>query len=234
MADRDPHPHARPERIGHRGAPREFDENTIEGFVRAVERGADAVELDVHRTRDGAVVVHHDPDVRLPNGSRAAIAELMLAEVTACRLARGGSVPTLNAVFDAIGGRATIYVELKGAGTGEPSAEIARGYGHRCAFHSFDHDAVLQLRARHPELAYGMLLDRGTRQATAAVSRIPVRDLWPHWSLVDAEFMAAARAAEKRVIVWTVNDADLAERLTALGVDGLCTDDVRILDRPPA
>ena len=51
------HLRARPERIAHRGAPREFDENTLPGFLRSVERGADAVELDVHLTRDGQVVV---------------------------------------------------------------------------------------------------------------------------------------------------------------------------------
>lgn len=224
-----PSPNRRPERIGHRGAPREFPENTLPGFLRAVERGADAVELDVHRTRDGAVVVHHDPDLAGLDGRGMPITELTLAQVQGVELAGGGRVPTLGAVMDALGERATVYVELKGAGVGEAAAQVARAHGRRFAFHAFDHAAVRALRAAHPEFAYGMLLDAGTTHAAGLVAQLDVRDVWPHWSLVDAELVQAAHAADRRVLVWTVDDPREAARLTALGVDGLCTDDVRLL-----
>jgi len=227
-----PEPHPRPERIGHRGAPREFDENTLESFLRAVERGADAVELDVHRTRDGAVVVHHDPVLPGVAGAPAPIVDLTLAEVARHVLARGGRVPTLGAVLDVLGERATVYVELKGEGVGEAAAAVARTHGHRYAFHSFDHAAVLSLRARWPGLDYGVLLDAGTPAPESLVAGLPVRDIWAHWSLVDERLTGAAHAAGKRVLAWTVNDPEAARRFTAFGVDGLCTDDVRLLDAP--
>lgn len=220
----------RPERIAHRGAPREFDENTLEGFLRAVERGADAVELDVHRTRDGAVVIHHDPQLRGPDGRLAPIAEMSLVEVGRSRLAGGGRVPTLSAVMDAIGDRATIYVELKGESVGELTVEVARRHGHRYAFHSFDHQAVLALHRHWPDLEYGVLFDAGTADAEALAARYPVRDLWLHWSLVNQALVEATHAAGKRALVWTVNQRRRARRLTMLGVDGLCSDDVRLLD----
>ncbi len=229
-----PNPLHRPERIGHRGAPREFTENTLPGFVRAVERGADGVELDVHRTRDGAVVVHHDPEIRRPDGTRAAIAALSVAEIADCELPGGGEVPTLAAVLDAVGDRATVYVELKGAGVGEAAVAVARAHGRRFAFHGFDHAAVLALRARHPDLDYGVLIDAGTRGAADLVARFPVRDIWPHESLVDAALAAACAASGKRLLVWTVNDPEAAARFTALGADGLCTDDLRLLGPVPA
>ncbi len=219
-----------PERIAHRGAPREFDENTLEGFLRAVERGADAVELDVHRTRDGAVVIHHDPMLPGPDGRPGAIAELSLADLSHCVLPRGGRVPTLSAVMDALGDRATVYVELKGEGVGEAAVEVARKHGSRYAFHSFDHPAVLSLHTRWPDLHYGVLFDAGTPHPETLVARFPVRDLWPHRSLVDQRLVDAAHAAGKRILVWTVNDPDEVRRLTALGVDGLCSDDVRVLE----
>jgi glycerophosphoryl diester phosphodiesterase len=225
-----PHRHFRPERIAHRGAPRELDENTVEGFLRAVERGADAVELDVHRTSDGAVVVHHDPTLAGPDGRPVPIAEATLAEVSRCSLARGGRVPTLAAVLDALGDRARVYVELKGVGVGPAAVDVAHEHGHDYAFHSFDHEAVRRLQARWPALAYGVLLDAGTEGAEALVDRYPVRDLWPHRSLVDQRLVEAAHAGGRRVIAWTVNEPDTVLRFTELGVDGLCTDDVRLLD----
>ncbi|HEY5218212.1 MAG TPA: glycerophosphodiester phosphodiesterase, partial [Gemmatimonadaceae bacterium] len=110
-----PRPSAlRPERIAHRGAPREFYENTLDGFVRALERGADAVELDVHKTRDDTVVIHHDADVIVAPNTRAAISTLTWADICAVRLAGGAHIPTLAQVMDAVADRATVYVELKG------------------------------------------------------------------------------------------------------------------------
>ncbi len=227
-----PDRHLPPERIGHRGAPREFDENTIDGFLRALARGADAVELDVHATRQGTVVVHHDAVLSDPSGASAPIADLTDDQVAAWVLPQGGRVPTLAAVFEALGDRGTVYVELKGAGVGEAAIADALAHGARYAFHSFDHAAVLALHEAWPKLAFGVLFDAGTPNVREQIDRYPVRDLWPHWSLVDRALVQAAHAGGKRVLAWTVNDAAAAGRLAALGVDGLCGDDVRAF--PPA
>lgn len=223
--------HVRPERIGHRGAPREFEENTLEGFLRAVERGADAVELDVHTTRDGVVVIHHDAAIARPNGRRAALAAMTLPEVQHCVLPAGGFVPTLAEVLDAIGDRAVVYIELKGRGVGEAAATVARSHGSRYAFHGFDHAAVFQLRSRWPALHYGLLVDAGTPDPGAVVAGVPpgIRDLWIHRALIAERLVDAVHAARRRVIAWTVNDRAEASRFAALGVDGLCSDDVRLL-----
>ncbi len=218
-----------PERIAHRGAPREFDENTLEGFMRAVSLGADAVELDVHLTIDGVVVVHHDHAIALAAGERAAVGGLTLAQMRACALPRGGRVPTLAEVMDGVGDSAMVYVELKGDGVGEAAVRVALDHGRRYAFHSFDHGAVLGLRDRWPDLRYGALLDAGTPAPAAAAAALPVSDIWAHWSLVDEPLVAAVHGAGQRLLVWTVNDTERARRLTAIGVDGLCTDDVRLL-----
>ncbi len=223
-----PNQHRRPERIGHRGAPLEFPENTLPGFLRAVDRGADAVELDVHRTRDGAVVIHHDPALLQVDGALSAITGLTLADVKAWPLPDAAHIPTLAEVMEALKDDAVVYVELKGDGVGEAAVEVATEHGRGFAFHGFDHDAVLALHARHPKLNYGVLFDAGTRDVAARIPDLPVRDLWPHHSLVDQELVEAAHDAGKRLLVWTVNEPEEARRLTVLGVDGLCGDDVRI------
>lgn len=216
------------ERVAHRGSPRERMENTLPGFVLALEHGADAVELDVHATADGVAVVHHDADVSGRPIIRTNWSELALTD-----LGNGARIPTLQDVLLAIGDRATVYVELKGSGVEAPAIATVRQFGRRYALHSFDHDAIARAAGLAPEIARGVLLDRGTASAPgvlrAAVHRTRARDVWPHWTLVDTPLMDAARQANVRVIPWTVNSADVAGQLAQLGVAAVCTDDVRLL-----
>ncbi len=203
-------------------------ENTLPGFLLALKHGADAVELDVHVTPDGTVVVHHDPDVQ---GHRIAVTTWEV--LSGLALGDERRIPTLAEVLDAIAGRATVYIELKGEAAEDATIGVVRKHGKHVALHSFDHDAVERAARRAPDIARGVLLDRGidspiTRMREAA-ARTRARDVWPHWSLVDAKFMAAATQLGVRVICWTVNAGNKAAYLRGLGVSGICTDDVRLL-----
>jgi glycerophosphoryl diester phosphodiesterase len=110
---------------------------------------------------------------------------------------------------------------------------VARAHGRRVAIHSFDHACMARIARLAPDIPRGILLDHGTPDSVAvmqrAVSDTGARDVWPHRTLVSADLMEAARTIGVRVLPWTVNDADDARRLAALGVDGMCTDDVRLL-----
>ena len=219
---------ARFERVGHRGAPRERTENTLSGFLLALDRGADAVELDAHVTHDGEVVVHHDPTVK-----RQVIAQTTWRDLSHIDLGNGDRIPRLRDVLDAVGKRATVYIELKGIGIEDQVIDVANKFGYDYALHSFDHDAIARAAKKAPSIPRGILLDRGTPQATDAlrhaVARMRPRDVWPHWSLVNEQFMRVAHELKTRVIVWTVNSPVTAEILVSLGADALCTDDVQIL-----
>lgn len=214
------------ERVGHRGIPAELPENTLGGFMRALERGADAVELDVHVTKDGVVVVHHDFDV-----SESPIADTRREDLSA--LDGGADIPTLEDVLKAIGDRANVYIELKGQRIEERVIAVARRHGRRFALHSFDHDAIERVAKRAPDIARGVLVDRGVSNPVQTmrrvIDRVHPRDIWPHWSLVNRDLVQAAHDMGARVIAWTVNSAQTARHLHSLGADGLCTDDVRLL-----
>jgi glycerophosphoryl diester phosphodiesterase len=221
-------PDRRLERIGHRGIPVERKENTLAGFLLAVELGADAVELDTHLSADGVVVVHHDETV-----AGRPIAALSWKELSAIDLGGGVTLPTLDQVLAALAGRATVYVELKGASIEHGVVSTVRRHSTAVALHSFDHSAIERVQKSAPDIPRGILLDRAVTNPIQAMRRAVqltgARDVWPHWSLVSADLQRAADELGCRVIVWTVNTLERARHLRSLGVTGICSDDVRIL-----
>jgi glycerophosphoryl diester phosphodiesterase len=227
-----PTPPTRVERIGHRGAPRELLENTLPSFLRAMERGATALELDVHATTDGILVVHHDPTIGRAVESRhlgRALETMGWGELQQVELAPGAFVPRLTDVLSAVAGRATVYVEIKGSGIERLVCDLIRRSSTECAVHSFDHAAIGRCAEIAPELPRGILFEDRPTDVAAAMAAVGARDVWPHWRLVDAELVDAVHARGGRVIVWTVNSPAVAKSLRTCGVDGLCTDDVRLV-----
>ncbi|HEY9225548.1 MAG TPA: glycerophosphodiester phosphodiesterase [Gemmatimonadaceae bacterium] len=221
------------ERIGHRGAKREYPENTIAAFKGAFARRADAIELDVHATRDGVIVVNHDPNLgkSFDGLNGAPIAGLDWATIAKASTSSKTRVPTLEEVFAIVPSGGTVYVEIKGRDIEQSVAETLSALpGVRCAVHSFDHDAIRRMRELAPTVPRGILFDRYPENVTAAMRDTGARDVWPEWRLIDVKLVRDVHEAGGRVIAWTVNDRDAAGELTRMGVDGLCTDDVRLLD----
>jgi glycerophosphoryl diester phosphodiesterase len=222
-----------PQRIAHRGASREHPENTLPAIRRALELGADGIELDVHATRDGIVVVHHDPIPRAiaapaPPGSPA-IASLTWQELSSHEVAPGIGVPTLGDVLTLVGDRADVYVEIKGVGIEELVASAIRTGSARCAVHSFDHAAVERMAGLLPEVPRGLLFDEYPLDPAGAMRIAGARDVWPAARLIDSRLVERVHEVGGRVVAWTVNDRADAEALIALGVDAICTDDVRLI-----
>lgn len=212
---------ARPEIIAHRGASRERPENTLPAFARAAELGADAVELDVHLSRDGHLVVHHDPVVPGPTGPTA-IRSMTLDALRALP----SPPPTLEEVIATVGGRLRIYCELKGIGTAAASVTALEPLGALAAVHSFDHRMVADAKRLKPAVARGVLETSYHLDPVASLHAVGARDLWQHEALIDEALIAAVHASHGRVIAWTVNAPSRAHELAAWGIDGLCTDDV--------
>ena len=227
---------AQPARIGHRGAPREYPENTLPSFARALELRADGIELDVHATRDGVVVVHHDPVPRATSSDHRlagrTIADLTHEQLRTFSVAPGVGIPTLADVLSLVGSAAVVYVELKGAGVEQHAIDVIRASPARCAVHSFDHAAVARARTLAPEIRRGLLFSRRPADPAALMTATGALDAWPEWPLVDQAFVTAVRRTGGSVIAWTVNDVGAARHLASIGVDGLCTDDLRLISRP--
>jgi glycerophosphoryl diester phosphodiesterase len=214
-----------PLRIAHRGMPRREPENTLPSFAAALSAGADGIELDVHATSDGVVVVHHDP--RVAGGT--AIAGVTWRELRDAATEGGLEIPTLDAVCELVGDAAELFVEIKGVGIEREVAAVLADHHGPSAIHSFDHATIRRLARLDRRLRLGLLFEERVPDAAALLEANGARDAWPHYSVVDGRLVDAVHAAGGRVIAWTVNDRGEVARLSALGVDGLCTDDVSLV-----
>ena len=211
----------RPSVIAHRGASGYEYENSRAAFRRAVMLDADGVELDVHATRDGALVVHHDPE--LPGFGP--IAGLSSAEARQARLRNGESVPLLGEILDLVGER-DVWIEVKSL----PEVHDHRLFAAmdqgpspaRYAVHSFDHRIVRRLGEARPSLRRGVLLSAYLDDPVSAMRAVGATTLWQEWQQVDPALVTRVHEAGGTLIAWTVNEIGDLERLARLGVDGLC------------
>jgi glycerophosphoryl diester phosphodiesterase len=211
----------RPSVIAHRGASGYEYENSRAAFRRAVMLDADGVELDVHATRDGAIVVHHDAEIP----GFGPIALLSRSEVRKVRIRNGESLPLLSEILQLVGDR-EVYVEVKGlpeAYTEELLEVLDQGPAPaRYSVHSFDHRIVRRLGICRTDLRRGILLSAYLDVPVAAMRGVGATALWQEWQLVDQELVRRVHEAGGSIIAWTVNEIGDLEHMARLGVDGLC------------
>jgi glycerophosphoryl diester phosphodiesterase len=214
-----------PLRIAHRGMPRQARENTLPSFAAALAAGADGIELDVHATADGVVVVHHDPV--LSGGT--VIARTGRRDLQRAASANGTEIPTLAEVCELVEDQVELFVEIKGSGIEREVVAALAGHRGPSAIHSFDHEMIGRLSQLDRRLRLGLLFEDRSPDVGGMLAAYGATDAWPHHSLVDGALVDAVHRAGGRVIPWTVNDQRDIARLAALEVDGLCTDDVSLI-----
>jgi glycerophosphoryl diester phosphodiesterase len=208
--------------IAHRGASGHAFENSPAAFREAVAREVDGVELDVHATADGGIVVHHDPVL---TGGRHPLDTLTMAEATASLLPNGEPLPSLATALELIGDR-DVWVEVKALPPEHDAALLATlaagPFPARYAVHSFDHRITARLAVRRPDLSLGALLVARVGDPVEVLQLASATTLWQEWTMIDPELVETVHTAGARLIAWTVNDRVAAARLSAMGVDGLC------------
>jgi glycerophosphoryl diester phosphodiesterase len=201
--------------IAHRGASGIELENSLAAFRAAAPQGADAVELDIHASADGELIVHHDEGV-----GGTLIAHASARTIAALRLPNGEPVPTLAQALVAIPLPLQVFVEVKAlAPRWDDRLLETLGRGPNpagYAVHSFDPEIVGRLGRRRPALRRGAFTLDALKQARASI-------LWQDRSGAVEPLVRAAHGAGAQVFVWTVDDPAEMTRLVRWGVDGICT-----------
>ncbi|MCC6147770.1 MAG: glycerophosphodiester phosphodiesterase [Anaerolineaceae bacterium] len=228
--------------FAHRGASAYAPENTLAAFHKAVELGADAVELDVKLSRDNEVVVFHDTTLQRITGVKEKVNQRTLVELKrldagsffspACQ---GEQIPMLAEVFAEVGEKIYINVELTNYSSPRDdlirkTAEIVQSYRmkERVLFSSFDPRNLIKIRRYLPGATVGILALPGY----AGLLNRSWLGKWAGWDNVHPFFndtshsyIKRQQCAGRRVHVWTVNDREVMRKLFIAGIDGIFTDD---------
>lgn len=217
--------------FAHRGASAERPENTRAAFALAVAHGADAIETDLHQSRDGAVVLLHDAGLeRL--GGRGVVGEATFAELRALDAGDGEPVPELGEVLDAFGGEVAFNLELKrGPRDFYPGLEArtlraveARGLLAETLFSCFYDSELERIRERAATARIGLLVSpRFPYRVFERARTLGAEAIHPELSLVDRALVEEAHAAGLAVHPYTADEEGELRRLLALGVDGVFT-----------
>jgi glycerophosphoryl diester phosphodiesterase len=224
--------------IAHRGASGLAPENTMAAFRRAVELGADWIELDVHQTSDNRIVVLHDFTLRRTARDPRPVKALSLGEIRKLdaggwwdKTFRGQRVPTLEEVLEFARGRIRIQIELKRGSPFYPGIEKRLSEilnrpsaGGRAAVSSFDAAALETLRGIDSGLALG-LLTRRTRpnDIVKEAMRLKVQSVHVSTHRLTRRLLVRCHENGLPVYVYTVNRRSLMKRYLSMGVDGLFT-----------
>ncbi|MET9732179.1 glycerophosphodiester phosphodiesterase family protein [Streptomyces sp. NPDC006458] len=210
--------------IGHRGVMGIEPENTIRSFVAAERGGLDVIELDLHLSKDGALVVIHDEDVdRTTNGS-GAVADKTLAELRTLDAGRGERVPVFEEVLDAV--RAPLQAEIKDVAAARALAEVMRerDLADRVEVSSFHDEAVAEIARLVPGVRTALI---GSRYGTDVVDRavaVGAATVCLNIRRLTLEVVEHAREADLRIVGWVVNTQDHLRLVRALELDAATTD----------
>jgi glycerophosphoryl diester phosphodiesterase len=234
--------------IAHRGASAHAPENTLAAFELALAQKADAIELDVKLSADGQVVVIHDATVNRTTGSQGRVKDLSLAQLRSLDAGsffseryRGEKIPTLEEVFEIVGGRVFINVELTNYST--PRDQLVQKVcvlvekfemQQRVMFSSFFASNLSKARAYLPEVPRGLLALSGLLGSWARSFGFAFgkyHALHPHLKDVTSQQVQRVHRLNRRIHVWTVNAAEDMRRLFHWGVDGIITDDPQLAVR---
>ena len=226
--------------IAHRGASLAAPPNTLAAFEKAIELGADGVELDVHLSADGVPVVIHDFTVDAIADGSGRVADLTLTQLKQLDAGSGFDpafagehIPTLEEVLRHVGNRVLLNIELKTASLRDKGLEQTvitlveqHGLSDRVLLSSFNPFSLRRAKRIAPHIPAGLLhapdLPLPLRHAWLAFL-VPHEARHPEHRLVNSRYMARARQRGYRVHVWTVDDPKEMYRLINAGVDSIIT-----------
>jgi len=216
--------------FGHQGAPGYAPENTLLSFKEAIQRGADFIELDVHRVDNELVVIHDYRLERTTNGD-GILYDKSIQYLWSLDAGQGERIPFLTEVFNLVDKRVGINIELKSPGTAKPITELINHYINNHAWSldhfiisSFDQPELLTLRQLHPTIKIGVLMFGIPLNLNQIIETLNPFSINISIEFVNRQFIAKVHQLGLKIFVFTVNYPDDIRRMLDWGADGIFTD----------
>jgi glycerophosphoryl diester phosphodiesterase len=218
-------------KIGHRGAAGYEPENTLVSFQKAIDMGVDGIELDVHLSNDGQIMVIHDETIDRTTNGRGVVRKLSLQELKSFRTEKLQEIPTLSEVIDAVNKRCLVNIELKGDGTAKPVLNLIENYVleknwnyNQFLVSSFDWIALKEVRLLNSKIPIGVLTHTDLDLALAFAKFIKAETIHPYFHLLTKENTRQMQKEGFQVLAWTVNEPDDIQQIQSLQVNGIISD----------
>jgi len=217
-------------KVGHRGARAYEIENTLESFRKAIELGANAIELDVRQSKDGTLIISHDDNLKKVFGSELMVREATLEEM---KKVSDKEILTLREALHFIGRKVEkILVELKEVGYEKAVLDTVgkEKLEDRVILVSFHEEALASVRKLDRKIETGLIYAKFRNPIDAAL-KLGVQYLVPLYRFVHTRDVEKAHENSLKVIVWTINTREEAREYIAKGVDGIASDKPDILGK---
>jgi len=218
-------------KIGHRGAKGHVAENTLASFQKALNFNVDGIELDVHRTADGEIVVIHDDTLDRTTNGHGFVDSHSLQQLKKLRIDNKYEIPTLAEVFDAIDKKCFINIELKGDGTAKPVVKLVERHVAENKWRyadfiisGFDWNALREVSLMNPKIRIGVLTLTDIDLAIGFAEFVNAYAIHPHFHLLTHENTAVMQQKGFRVFPWTINENEDLEKIKSFQVNGIITD----------
>ncbi len=212
-------------KIGHRGASGYEPENSLLSFGKAIDLSVDGIELDVHLSSDGVIMVIHDETI-----DRTTDGKGFVNQFTSSQLIELG-IPTLIEVLDLVNCNCFINIELKGIGTAKPAVELIEHYVLAKNWNyadflisTFDWKMLEETRLLNPKIRIGVLTEASLENALAFAKKIKAFSIHPNYRLLTKENVALMQESGFEVFTWTVNSFEDIQKTKSFNVNGIISD----------
>ena len=232
--------------FAHRGYSSKYPENTLLSFREAINIGADAIELDVHKTKDNVLVVIHDEKVNRTHRGKGYVKDYTLKELQRLKhrsikyyFNKETEIPTLEEVLNLFkSNKMLINIEIKNDKINYKDIEqdvinMIKQYNmeSRIILSSFNHNALIRCKEIDSTIQTGMLYSRPIKNIVEYAKRFKVDALHPSALLVDEEYIKEAHKYNLKVNTYTVNVPEMMNMLISWNIDGIITDSPNELNK---
>ena len=225
--------------IGHRGASAIAPPNTLKAFEKAIELKADYSEFDIHITKDGEIVIIHDSNTYNTTGVNGLIKDMTLDQIKNLDAGEGEKIPTIQELINIAQNKMGLQIEIKATNLLDKLLRILKEENllETSIISSFMLDELLKLKALEPNAKVGLLifaeLVRPTiiKRKIVNVAKHNFYSIHTYFNHTDKDIVDFAHKLGLKVIVWTVNDKEIMEKLLEIGVDGIITDDISLANK---
>ncbi|MXO03543.1 glycerophosphodiester phosphodiesterase family protein [Flavobacterium sp. HBTb2-11-1] len=218
-------------KIAHRGAKAYEPENTLQAFQKALDLHSDGIELDVHLSSDGHIIVIHDETIDRTTNGKGWVNTFSLSELKSFLIDEKFQIPTLNEVFDLVDKKCLINIELKGLGTAPKVVRLIEEYISEKKWNyndfiisSFDWNMLQETSTLNPNIPIGVLTEENINQALAFAETIKAKAIHPDFQLLNKENVQQIQEKGFLVFPWTVNSEQDIQKVKSYKVNGIISD----------